>query len=173
MTEKIDYFTDLLEQVWQDENFKTRFIANPKTVLAERGVNFPDSLTVEIHEDSLNLRNYVLLKKELLEGVDIQQEDPLVQQVLQQALADESFKAQLLENPKEAIKEATGQDLPESLTVRIYENTPTLKHMVIPLNPANEELSDLELEMVAGGGGKGPSGNPPWTTTGMRPGPWY
>ena len=78
-------------------------------------------------------------------------QNPIISQVIQQALADEAFKVRLLQNPKACIKEATDEDVPDALTICFHEDTPTVKHLVIPANPANEELSDSQLEMVAGG----------------------
>jgi hypothetical protein len=48
-------------------------------------------------------------------------------------------------------KVATGENLPDALTMCFYEDTPTVKHLVIPVNSTNEELSESQLEMVAGG----------------------
>ena len=151
MTNKLDSYQALLEQIWADEDFKNRFIAYPKAVLAEVGAQVPDSVKVEVHESSPSLRNYVLLKKAQLEGANLAGEDPIVNQVLKKALDDDAFKAKLLENPKAAIKEVASIDLPEDLTICVYEDTSNVKHLVIPVNPNNEELGNLELEMVAGG----------------------
>ncbi|MEG3859407.1 hypothetical protein [Microcoleus sp. herbarium12] len=41
--------------------------------------------------------------------------------------------------------------LPDSLEIRVYEDTPTVKHLVVPANPADTELNELELEAIAGG----------------------
>jgi len=70
--------------------------------------------------------------------------------VIKQALSDETFKASLLLNPKQAIATSTGVKLPDNLDVRAYEDTSTLKHLVLPTNPADDELNDVELETIAG-----------------------
>ena len=75
-------------------------------------------------------------------------------QVMKLALVDEAFKTLLLNDPKAAITEAIDMTLPMSLEIRVYEDTPTVKHLILPVNPATEELSDLELEAVAGGAAK-------------------
>jgi hypothetical protein len=57
----------------------------------------------------------------------------------------------LLYNSKAAIKEAIGEDLPEDLTICFYQDTPAVRHLVIPMNPDNEQLNCSQLEMIAGG----------------------
>lgn len=152
MTNPNNSYEALIERVWTDEDFKNRFIAHPKAILAEVGVKVPDSLVkVEVHEDGPNLRNYVLPRKEQLERYNLEGQNPIISQVIQQTLADDAFKARLLQNPKVCIKEATGEDVPDALTICFHEDTPTVKHLVIPANLTNEELSDSQLEMVAGG----------------------
>jgi hypothetical protein len=151
MNNQIKSYEDLLQRVWTDENFKNRFITNPKAILAEIGVKIPDSVKVEVHEESLNLKHFVLPLKSKFQGDNIAAPDPAFAAVMQRAWDDESFKAHLLQNPKAAIKEVTGKEMSDTLTIYIHEDTPILKHLVVPINIATEELNDLELMMVAGG----------------------
>jgi hypothetical protein len=143
---------EALQRVWSDDKFKSNLIKNPKPVLAELGLKLDPGVDVEIHENTPKLMNFVLPKKsDIPPGVDIEQADPVVGKVVKKAWADAGFKSKLLSNPKSAVAEASGVKLPDTLTVKVYEDSPTLRHLIIPLNPANEELSDMELETVAGG----------------------
>jgi hypothetical protein len=70
-------------------------------------------------------------------------------QLIAQALSDEAFKAQLLENPV-AILNAAGIEVPERLEIKVLENSDKVFHLVLPNKTS--ELSDDDLEAVAGGG---------------------
>jgi len=148
---------DIFERVWSDEALKNNLLNNPKQVLAEIGVKLPDSVTVQVHENTSSLVNYILPDpSEIPEGTDLEKVDPVAGKVIKQALSDETFKASLLLTPKQAIATSTGVKLPDNLNVRVYEDTSTVKHLVLPTNPANDELNDVQLETIAGGRSKIP-----------------
>ena len=143
---------EVIAQVWSDESLKTKLLNNPKSVFADYGIEFPYSVEVQVHENTSSLMNYVLPQAgEIPEGVDLEEIEPVAGKVMKLALADAAFKTLLLSDPKTAVAEATGLTLPMSLEIGVYEDTPTVKHLVLPVNPASEELSDFELEAIAGG----------------------
>lgn len=151
MKNQIKNYEALLERLSADEQLKNNFIANPKATLAEMGLYISNSITVEVHEDTLELKNLVLPLKSESQIGNFTESAPGFQAVIQQAWQDETFKYQLLENPKAAIKKLAGTNLSDTFIICVYEDTPTVKHLVVPVNNANEELSELDLMMVSGG----------------------
>ena len=150
--ETLQKVQEVLAQVWVDQSLKSKLLDKPKSVFAEHGLEFPEAVEVQVHENTSSLINYVLPQPgELPEEVDLQEVEPVTGHVLKRALVDECFKALLLTDPKSAIAQATGMFLPMSLEVEVYEDTPMLKHLVLLDNPAIEELNDLELEAIMGG----------------------
>ena len=75
-----------------------------------------------------------------------------VQKVLKKAGSDATFHALALSNPAAAVKEATGKDLPAGFKLRIVPTTDADLTLVLPdVQADSQELSDAELESVAGG----------------------
>jgi Nitrile hydratase, alpha chain len=73
-------------------------------------------------------------------------------QILAQAMSDEKFRAALLQNPSQALKDA-GYQIDPSLNVKVLESTDSDFYVLIPPNPsAGQPLSDEHLAAVAGGG---------------------
>ena len=75
--------------------------------------------------------------------------------LVERSLQDESFRQRLLEDPKAAVEEELGTQLPEDVRVQAVEETADTIYLVLPsASPLGEggELSDLELEAVAGAG---------------------
>ena len=72
--------------------------------------------------------------------------------IVQRAWKDDAFRAEFVSDPKGTIEKYTGQKLPAELRiVALAEDEKTI-HFVIPPKPANaDELSDEDLEKVAGG----------------------
>jgi hypothetical protein len=75
--------------------------------------------------------------------------------LVQRSLEDDSFRRRLLDDPKAAVEQELGTRLPESIEVRVVEESADTIYLVLPsASPLGEgvELSDQELEAVAGGG---------------------
>jgi hypothetical protein len=56
-------------------------------------------------------------------------------------------------NPKAVIARELGVPIPASVEIRVVEETPSSAYLVLPAAPvrAGQELSEQELEAVAGG----------------------
>jgi hypothetical protein len=70
--------------------------------------------------------------------------------IVARAWADESFRDRLKADPRAAITEETGFNVPESIALEVLEETPDKAFLVIPSNRA--AIADEDLD-VAGGGG--------------------
>jgi hypothetical protein len=74
--------------------------------------------------------------------------------LIQRSLEDESFRQRLLDDPKGTMEQELGNRLPESIEVRVVEETPEIIYLVLPSASRVgqvEELSDRELDAVSGG----------------------
>lgn len=143
-------YEELSQRLQSSEELKNRFLSEPKSVLIEMGIEVPDSIIVKVHEDTATVRNFVIPVKSTDED-ETTASNPLFRKAIAKAYSDASFKTQLINNPKTAIAKLTDESLPEELDICVHENTPTLKHLVIFVDSAGEELSEQELEAVAGG----------------------
>lgn len=64
-------------------------------------------------------------------------EQSLKDQIIQKAWEDAEFKKQLQANPKAAVKDAFGVDVPDSIKVDVLEESADQYYLVIPQNPAD------------------------------------
>jgi Nitrile hydratase, alpha chain len=74
--------------------------------------------------------------------------------LVQKSLEDEDFRQRLLDDPKAAVEQELGRGLPESTEVRVVEESADTIYLVLPSASRlgqGEDLSDQELEAVAGG----------------------
>ncbi len=76
--------------------------------------------------------------------------DEMRAELIGKAAQDDGFRAQLIADPKAAIKEVLGIDVPESVSVAVHEDTATTAHLVLPPSP---QLGEAELAAVAAGHG--------------------
>jgi hypothetical protein len=75
-------------------------------------------------------------------------------ELFRKSVEDESFRQELLRNPKPVIEQAIGAPLPETVKVVVHESEPDTMHLVLPSKSHVErgfDLSDEDLEAVAWG----------------------
>ena len=70
-------------------------------------------------------------------------------QIVARAWADEGFRERLRSDPRGAVAEVTGVEVPESIEIEVLEETPEKGYLVIPVNRV--EISDEQLDAAAGG----------------------
>lgn len=149
----------LLERVQTDVAFKQELLNNPKAVLSKEGAKIPEGLEIKALEDTVNNRYIVLPSRNDMTADEYEEmskqltqaEDGL-SQLMGRAMQDEAFKQQLLSNTKAVLEKELGEKMPENLELKILEQTDNTRYIVLPMNAESEELSDEELESVAGGG---------------------
>lgn len=88
--------------------------------------------------------------------MELTKEHSILQKVISEAWANPSFKQALLDDPQAAIKRLTGEDieLPEGKRLQVFDQSdPDIVCLNIPPQPSleNLELTDEQLEMIAGG----------------------
>jgi Nitrile hydratase, alpha chain len=76
--------------------------------------------------------------------------------LVQRSREDENFRQRLLDDPRAAVEQELGIQVPENMEVRVVEESADTIYLVLPsASPLGEggEISDQELKEVAGGGG--------------------
>lgn len=70
----------------------------------------------------------------------------LKEQIIQKAWEDAEFKKQLIANPKDAIKEAFGIDVPDTIDVEVVEESANKYYLVIPENPTTIKEEAIQAQ---------------------------
>ena len=81
--------------------------------------------------------------------------------LMDKAAADEGFRARLLSDPKQAVQEALGVRIPDSVSIQVHEESLDGAHLVLP---PSSKLSESDLQIAAGGFAMGDlsADNPDW-----------
>jgi len=75
-----------------------------------------------------------------------------MQQIIAKCWSDEAFKEKLIADPHATLV-AEGVEIPEGVNINVLTNTADTNYLVIPAKPDDVELSDEDLDGVAGGYG--------------------
>ena len=71
--------------------------------------------------------------------------------VREQLAGNPAFRSRLLADPRAALSDLLGVAIPESVVIEVHEESLAHFHLVIPNDEAVRDISDDELELVAGG----------------------
>jgi hypothetical protein len=83
----------------------------------------------------------------MIEGGTVQE------QVLERAVKDESFRQEVLNNPRAVLAREYNVHVPETVSIRVVEDTADTLTIALPAKQETmQELSDVELEAASGGG---------------------
>ncbi len=77
----------------------------------------------------------------------LQSADDMRRQLTDRAISDEDFRSLLVSNPKDAISQELGVDLPEDIQVEVHESDAQTLHLSLPVTEIGEE----QLEAIAAG----------------------
>ena len=70
------------------------------------------------------------------------------ERLIAKAAEDETFRARLLADPKDAVRDELGVKVPDGFTIAVHEETADTGHLVLPLS---SQLDEAALAQVAGG----------------------
>lgn len=106
-----------------------------------------ENLTTQNHEE-LNVD-----KLDLNEEVEVITRQDIEARIITKAWKNETYKQELIANPKEVVGEAFGVKFDQEVNITVLEETPNSLHFVLPMSPMQiaTELSEDELEEIAGG----------------------
>ena len=121
-------YGELISRCWEDEDFKKRFINETAEVLKEAGLPVEENVEYKVIEAEVNENYVVLPDKNVAETV----------KDLTKLLLSVSEQSDII--------------VPEGSKIVVLQNTGNLHYIV--LKKAPEVLTEVELDMVAGGKGK-------------------
>lgn len=77
----------------------------------------------------------------------LQSAEDIRRQITDKAITDDSFRAALVSEPKEAISKELGFDLPDDIQIKVHVSDENTLHLALPAT----ELSEEQLEAIAAG----------------------
>ncbi|VEP18765.1 hypothetical protein H1P_90012 [Hyella patelloides LEGE 07179] len=139
-------YQNIIEYLWENPTSREDFMTEPKSYLEKQGLEIPENVLVSAYADTSS-QYYLVLPPD---GTEIPENDNPETKIIGRALQDSVYKARLLENPQAAAEEI-GIELLDSMTIIVLQDSEDQMHFVIPVNPSDSELSEADLETIAGG----------------------
>jgi len=129
----------VVAHAWADPDFKERFLADPRSALAEMGYQLPDAATeLAVFENTDKVHHLVVCTLCSCYPRALLGRPPDWYKSL-------AFRSRAVVDPRSVMREF-GLDLDESIEVRVLDSTADMRYLVLPRRPAGtESLSEGEL----------------------------
>lgn len=79
----------------------------------------------------------------------------VLDEINKKACTEKDFRKLVLNDPAEAIKQVSGKEVPAGLKIKVIENESGIDHTHVLPDFVSDEISNDELENVAGGHSRG------------------
>ena len=162
----------LITKAMKDEAFRAALLRDARTTIAQAlQLTRPPEMTLHVLAPGANEVCLVLppypadwppglaveaLEQRLTEGTGQLEagQQPVARgqaRLIAKAWRDTSFKQALLQNPAAVVAREFGTALPAEVTMRVFAEDARTQYLVLPPALSDLELSDEQLEQVAGG----------------------
>ncbi len=178
----------LIVRAWSDPAFRTSLQERPREAFEEAtGLRVPDDVELKVHMGTA--QHVVLELLDAAEpGFPWQRVGPgwplpdqpldvpssfrggyrqgctYTEKLARRLWSEPGWRAQLAQDPRQALADALGIHIHPEQTFTLVEDGSKVRHVVVPFRSdavgLDEELSELELELVAGGSCVGPQPGP-------------
>lgn len=145
----------LIRRAWEDEQFAERLSSDPRAAIAdETGVELPANLNIRVHQEGETTFHLVVPAKPRYSGESDDDQGPRAQ-LIRRACEDEAFAELLRNNPRAAIAEETGFELPAGLDLQVHQEDEAALHLVVPVPPGTRRnlspgLYDMPKDVAVG-----------------------
>jgi len=128
----------LVARAWTDTDFKARLLADPKKACAEMGIDATSMNEFVVLENTDSVRNLVVCTLCSCYPRPILGRPP-------DWYKSFNYRSRAVNDPRGIIREF-GQDLADSVEVRVHDSTADIRYLVLPLRPPGTEgLSKEDL----------------------------
>lgn len=121
----------LVARAWTDADFKARLLADPKKACAEMGIDATSMNEFVVLENTESVRNLVVCTLCSCYPRPILGRPP-------DWYKSFNYRSRAVNDPRGVIREF-GQDLADSVEVRVHDSTADIRYLVLPLRPPGTE----------------------------------
>jgi|GEM_PF-3269333 len=139
------HINDVIERCWADPDFAAALQADPKSLLASVGIDWPDGAQLRVHCNSAREVHLVIPQTATPE-----QAGPLLAIFIRRYNDDPIFREQIATNATLALRAVFGIDLPVLPQLVVHLETAQCSHFVLPIKPIGAQLHEIRRYALAG-----------------------
>lgn len=146
--------SQVMQRAMTDESVRERALRDPSGALRDAGLS--GGVNVRFVERAEGVDAVIPLParaEDINLGEVSGEESRIFRPVLERAASDADFRQRAVRDPRAAIREVSGSDLPGHVNIQFYDQPSDVDAVLVlpPLVEEAGELSEAELEAVAGG----------------------